>query len=121
MATRTSSPFLPTIPQVSTPFVDENRIIMPPWLQLLIKLYQNSVPGTPDGGTAGPSPFVYTAVTSGTLIVNGLTGSVTLARPPSATAYPVFAGINGTIPLASGDIATITYTGAAPTVIWFPG
>lgn len=121
MVTRTSAPFLPTVPQVSTPFVDTGLLITPAWHQLLIKLYQNVIPGTEQDLVTGPSPFTYNAQVSGTLIVQGLTGHVTLARPPVATAYTVFAGVNGTVPLAAGDIATITYTSTPPTLIWFPG
>lgn len=116
---RTNSPFLPTVPQVSTPFVDPNQLITPAWHLLLIKIYQNTTPGAQAGIALTGSPQTYVAQTSGTLIVNGLTGHVTLSRA-GGTPYTVFSGTDGTIPLAQGDTAVITYTGS-PTIVWFPG
>lgn len=110
---RTSSPFLPTIPQISTPFVDPSGCVTLPWLQLLIKCWQAITPQAPQTVVPTGSPFSWTASAAGTLMVSA--GAVTISRQGVA-----FAIAPGAIPVSQGDTVTVTYT-SAPTIGFFPG
>lgn len=72
------------------------------------------IPQAPTGVTVGASPFAYTAPTSGTVCASGgAITSVALAR--NGTTVYTSALAADSVPVAKGDVVTITYT-AAPTV-----
>lgn len=68
--------------------------------------------------TVGASPFNYTGVGDGLLVVSG--GSVSLitySRNGSAIALGL---ISGTIPILKGDVVAVTWLVSAPTMTFIP-
>lgn len=66
----------------------------------------------------GASPFTYTALVSGTLVVFG--ARVDLSRDNGVTFYPASL-VGGPIPLVLHDVAKLSwFSAAAPTVTWLP-
>lgn len=65
--------------------------------------------------TIGASPFAYTAPANGTVVFNaGTVSAITLTRGSNpAVAYPI-----GVVPVAAGDVVTVTYS-VAPTSMDF--
>lgn len=65
------------------------------------------------------SPFSYTAMTAGTLLVS--TGNVFISRDGGTTFYAANSGASGgAFPLLNGDVAQVTWTGANPNINWLP-
>ena len=86
------------------------------WYRFWTRLSQLSAERPIASVAVGPSPFSYTATTIGMLTVSGGTVSLRqLTRGDVTIDYPTLA-----IPMAAGDIATLTYT-VAPEVHFVPG
>lgn len=65
------------------------------------------------------SPFTYTALVPGTLLVFG--GQLDLARPGGPQAFYQVSLVGGALPLLAGDRARVTWFGASPpAVTWLP-
>jgi len=102
------------IPTFEAPMVDlETGRATRAWYLPLMSLFQplpeNSV--TPTG-----SPFAFTAIQGGALLVSGGTVSqITLKR----NQVYVTGLTSGFIPVSAEDVVTITYT-VAPTLLFFP-
>lgn len=109
-------------PVPSTPFVkQEDGTLTLPWFYFLQNQYKRtggSSAGTPPTPVPiGPSPFSYTATTTGSLIVSG--GGVkrmTLTRRAVTVLTGSFYGV---FPMSAGDVASIDYVGA-PTITFMP-
>jgi hypothetical protein len=84
------------------------------------RFFQGVFLGTPPSAevtlTPGASPFAYTALTKGFMIVRG--GTVT-AIQFTRTATNLTGQTSGIFVLNQGDVLTVTYS-ALPTMIWVP-
>jgi hypothetical protein len=65
--------------------------------------------------TLASSPFVYSAVGSGTLVVDS--GLLEIKRGSGGTWYTVSL-VGGALPLLAGDFARITWNGSSPVAVW---
>lgn len=78
----------------------------------------NTTPGQlPVSITVGTSPFVYTATYAGSVTISG--GSVTnttLTRSSVAVWSVGGTAADAVIPVRSGDVVTVTYSAAKPTM-----
>ena len=72
-------------------------------------------PLAPQAQTLGASPFKFTAAQPGTLVVSS--GAVSITRS-GVTASAGSAG--GALALAEDDSASVSWTGGAPSVVFFP-
>ena len=101
------------VPSSAQPIADQQGRITTPWQRFCNALVAGAphiIAVTPSG-----SPFAYTASMSGSLVISGGTVSArTLTR--NVDTIPV---ASSTIPMANGDVATITYS-VAPTINFVP-
>lgn len=88
------------------------------WYTLWSGLWSGQPTGIPSGVTVGASPFTYTALVGGSVIVQGGTVSQ-LAISRDGTTFYVTGLTAGVIPLSQNDKLKITYT-VTPTVTFLP-
>lgn len=89
------------------------------WYRLWSGLFKGQPTGPATGVTVGASPFSYTALQGGSLIVNG--GSTTqIAFSRDGSNFFITGLTAGMFPVAQGDIMRITYPVAPPTVTFVP-
>ena len=104
------------LPNRVVPFLDANGSVSLEWLYWFQSINGPGRPIVPT--TVGASPFSYTAVTNGSVVVSGGTvSSLVLQRGTVAISLGITSGI---IPVTQGDIVIITYT-VLPTVSFIPG
>lgn len=104
-------------PTAATPAVEQRSggwYFTNPWIIWLAQFAAQ--PGALVPITPTASPFSYTAPGSGSLAINGGTVSARTLTRAGSTA-PIGASL---IPMANGDVATITYS-VAPTLSFIPG
>jgi hypothetical protein len=84
------------------------------------RFFQGLYLGTPSAAevtiTAGASPFTYTALSKGFMIIRGGTVSAVQFTRSVTTLTGQTSGI---FPLSNADQLTVTYTGI-PTMVWVP-
>lgn len=69
------------------------------------------------GVTPGPSPYTYSGLVDGLLVVRG--GTVSLVEYERQGAFTNLGVTSGLVPVKAGDVVRITYT-VAPTVSFIP-
>lgn len=108
-------PFRTVVPSTKVPVVDRNGNPTVEYQRFFGALV--SPPQKAEAPTLATSPATYTASITGTLFVSGGTVSdISISRGQSVIPAGVVAG---PIPLAGGDVATITYS-VKPTVNFLP-
>ena len=90
------------------------------WARFLVRIAQLTPERPLSPQAPGPSPWSYQAKTIGHLMIvntNPIT-SIQLTRGSDTILCPA---VGGFIPMAALDTVTLTYPGAAPSVVFIPG
>lgn len=90
------------------------------WSRFLVRISQLTPERPLSPQAPGPSPWSYQATTIGHLMIvntNPIT-SIQLTRGSDTILCPA---VGGFIPMAALDTVTLTYPGAAPSVVFIPG
>lgn len=104
------------VPNQNVPIANEKGRVNDAWTKFFQSLV--SAPSVAEAVTVGFSPFDYTAIESGALVVrSGTVSAISLIRGPDTIPLGLTSGL---IPVGAGDIVRITYT-VAPTVTFLPG
>jgi hypothetical protein len=89
------------------------------WYSLWSGLVKGQPTGPTAGVTVGASPFIYTAPSGGSIVVNG--GSTTqIAVSRDGANFFITGQVNGMFPLSQGDQVKVTYPVAVPTMTFIP-
>ncbi len=101
------------LPNLKSALVNAKGFVLQPWITFFQQFTQ--APSQVIDLNVASSPFSYTAVEPGFLVIsNGTVSAVTLTRGSTTVT-----GVGTLVPVAIGDVVAITYS-AAPTVQFFP-
>ena len=101
------------LPNLKSALVNTKGFVLQPWISFFQQFTQ--APSPVLGLNVSASPFSYTAVEPGILVVSGgIISTITLTRGNTTVTV-----MGSFIPLSIQDMATITYS-VLPTVQFFP-
>ena len=103
------------VPSSRQPIADGAGMVTPVWQRFFNVLVQAAAPIT--SVEVDASPFAFRAGARGTLsITSGTVSDISITRNMVSAATGLTAGL---VPVANGDVVTVTYT-VAPTIQFIP-